>query len=78
MTQNYKDAHNNKEEILIPYNSNTNTGVPKECIERHNKRRKINYVMQKSEMPKFKNELTLDANGNQQEQTFITSPVGGS
>ena len=66
MTQNYKDAHNNKEEILNPYDPNTNTGVPKECTERHNKRKKINYVMQKLEMPKFKNELTLDANGDQQ------------
>ena len=78
MTKNYKDAHNQKDEILIPYNSTTKTGVPEECIARHNKRKKINYVMQKSGMKKFKNELTLDKNGNQQEQTFITSPVGGS
>ena len=77
MTQNYKDAHNNKEEILIPYNSTTNTGVLKECIECHYKWKKINYIMRKSEMLKFKNELTLDKNGNQQEQTFVTSPVGG-
>ena len=34
--------------------------------------------MQKSEMTKFKNELTLDTNGSQQEQTFITCPIGGS
>ena len=78
MTKNYKDAQNNKEEILIPYDSNTNTGVPKECIDRHNKRKKINYIVRKLEMEKFKNELTLDTNGSQQEQTFITSPVGGS
>lgn len=45
MTQNYKDAHNNKEEILVPYDSNTNSGVPKEYITRHNKRKKINYIM---------------------------------
>ena len=77
MTQSYKDAHNQKDEIMISYNSTTKVGVPVECIKHHNKRKKINYVMQKSEMTKFKNELILDKNGNQEEQTFITSPVGG-
>ena len=33
--------------------------------------------MRKLEMPKFKNELTLDKNEDQQEQNFITSPVDG-
>ena len=29
MTQNYKDAHNHKDEILIPYNSTIKLGVLK-------------------------------------------------
>lgn len=78
MTQNYKDAHNQKDEVLILYNSTTKVGVPKQCIERHSKQKKIDYVISKSEMTEFKNELTPDTNGNQQEQTFVTSHIGGS
>ena len=78
MTQNSKDAHNQKDEILISYDTSTKLSVPKECIERHSKRKKINYIMCKLEMTKFKNELTLDKHDNQQEQIFVTSPIGGS
>ena len=63
---------------MLPYDPTTKLGVPKECIERHTKHKTINYVIRKSEMNKFKNELTLGQHGNQQEQTFITSPISGS
>ena len=32
MDQQYKDAHDLKEETLVPYGSTTKRGVPKECI----------------------------------------------
>ena len=36
-----------------------------------------NVIMTKSEMKKFNNPLTLDQNGNQQDQNYVLSPLNG-
>ena len=58
LKQQYKDAHDMKEETLILYNATTGSGTPQECIDCHDKYRTINYIITNSEMPKFKNPLT--------------------
>ena len=78
MDQQYKDAHDLKEETLAPYDSTTKRGVPKECISRHDKYNKTNYIMTKLEMPKFKNQLTPDQHNVPQEQNFVTIGNGGN
>ena len=78
MDQQYKDAHDLKEETLVKYDENTGRGVPDECILRHDLYNKPNYIMTKSETKKFKNSLTLDANNTPQEQNFVTIGNGGN
>ena len=78
MDQQYKDAHDLKEETLVKYDPVTGKGVPEECILRHDLYNKTNYIMTKSEMKKFKNELTLDGNNAPQEQNFATTGSNGN
>ena len=54
MDQQYKDAHDLKEETLEKYDATTKRGVPEECIAQHDLYNKTNNIMTKSEMPKFK------------------------
>ena len=72
MDQQYKDAHDLKEETLVAYDASTGKGVPVECISRHDMYNKTNNIMTKSEMPKFKNQLTPDQHNVSQEQNFVT------
>ena len=53
-------------------------GVPARCISRHDMYNKTNNIMTKSEMAKFKNELTLNKHNNPQEQNFVTIGNGGN
>ena len=78
MDQQYKDAHNLKEETLIPYDLTSGKGVPTECIARHDMYNKTNNIMTKLEMPKFKNILTPNKHNVPQEQNFVTIGNGGN
>ena len=78
MDQQYKDAHNLKEETLVPYDTATKRGMPEECISRHDLYNKTNNIMTKSEMKKFKNDLTPDTNNSPQEQNFVTIGNNGN
>ena len=60
-----------KEETLIPYDTSTGDGTPPECISCHDKYKKINNIMTKSEIPKFKNALTTDKHNFPQEQILL-------
>ena len=61
MDQQYKDAHDLKEETLVKYDPVTGKGVPEECILRHDMYNKTNNIMTKSEMKKFKIQECFDA-----------------
>ena len=76
--QQYKNAHNLKGETLNPYDSATGDGTPSKCIYHHDKYNQINYIMTKSEMPKFKNDLTLDKHSVPQEPNFVTIGRNGN
>ena len=80
MDQQYKDAHSLKEETLVKYDPVSGKGVPEECISCHDLYNKPNYIMTKSEMKKFKNELTPDGNNPpvSQEQNFVTIGTDGN
>ena len=45
MDQQYKDAHDLKEETLVKYDAATGKGVPEECILSHDLYNKTNYIM---------------------------------
>ena len=78
MDQQYKEAHDLKEETLIPYNGTSGKGVPEECISRDGLYNKTNNIMTKSEIEKFKNALTPDQHNVPQEQNFVTIGIGGN
>ena len=78
MNQQYKDAHDLKEETLVVYDATSGKGVPKECIDRHDMYNKTNNIMTKSEMAKFNNPLTLSKHNVPQDQNFVTIGNGGN
>ena len=78
MDQQYKDAHDLKEETLEKYDATTKRGVPEECIAQHDMYNKTNNIMTKLEMKKFKNVLTPDQQNLPQDQNFVTIGKGGN
>ena len=78
MEQKYQDSHDLKQETLGKWDPKTKTGIPDKVIKRYDSMKDPNFIMTKSEMKKFNNPLTLDKNGNQQDQNYVLSPLNGS
>ena len=74
----FQDSHDLKQEVLAKWDPLNKTGISDEVIEQYDQMKDPNFIMTKSEMKKFNNPLTLDKNGNQQDQNYVLSPSNGS
>ena len=66
-----------KQEPLKAWDARTQTGAPKEVIERNMNRLNPNYFMTKSEMAKFNNELTVKNDGTPKDCPYVLVPLNG-
>ena len=71
----FQDSHDLKKENLGKWDAITQTGIPDEVIQTYDNMKDPNYIIMKTEMKQFKNVLTFNKNGCQQQQNYVLSSL---